>query len=198
MRGCFLEPWCWAVLLGCLLGGLRLIDVWNEIVNRSRSRLILWECFLWIAWAVWWGGLSFYAILVVPIGTEQLGSVEQGFITQKVSLWHNGMTVLFVLCLAIDALDRNKRALWVVVSLLTMITFALIIAHSCSPGNWIFARKQHLQASTLNTQSTCGSRLRSGWWGCQYHFSFAQRNATLLQPLKAIIEHGGHVYKHAG
>ncbi len=141
MRGCFLEPWCWAVCWAVCWVGYRLIDVWNEIVNRSRSRLILWECFLWIAWAVWWGGLSFYAILVVPIGTEQLGSVEQGFITQKVSLWHNGMTVLFVLCLAIDALDRNKRALWVVVSLLAMITFALIIAHSLLSGQLDFREK---------------------------------------------------------
>ncbi|MFM8571811.1 MAG: hypothetical protein ACKOAU_09465 [Pirellula sp.] len=44
----------------------------------------------WILWGLWWGGLSFYAIVVVPIGTEQIGSVAQGFITQRVTQWHEG------------------------------------------------------------------------------------------------------------
>lgn len=36
--------------------------------------------------ALWWGGLTFYALFVVPTGVDVLGGeTEQGFITQRVS-----------------------------------------------------------------------------------------------------------------
>jgi hypothetical protein len=39
-----------------------------------------------LAMALWWGGLTFYALFVVPTGVEVLGGeTEQGFITQRVS-----------------------------------------------------------------------------------------------------------------
>ena len=39
-----------------------------------------------LAMAFWWGGLTFYALIVVPIGVEVLGgATEQGFITRQVS-----------------------------------------------------------------------------------------------------------------
>lgn len=38
-----------------------------------------------LARGMWWGGLCFYAVVIVPIGTEVIGSVEQGFITQRVT-----------------------------------------------------------------------------------------------------------------
>ena len=40
-----------------------------------------WRTGLLFAWAIWWGGLSFYALFVVPIGTEIVGGFEQGLIT---------------------------------------------------------------------------------------------------------------------
>ena len=48
---------------------------------RSIGRTT-WSSFLLLVWAAWWGGLCFYAMVVVPIGTELIGSVEQGLITQ--------------------------------------------------------------------------------------------------------------------
>src|SRR5437660_7364466 len=39
--------------------------------------------------ALWLGGFTFYASVVVPIGTERLGRVGQGFITQRVADWIN-------------------------------------------------------------------------------------------------------------
>ena len=101
----------------------------NWSIDAIRFREATWSNLLWIAWGIWWGGLSFYAIIVVPIGTELIGSVEQGFITQKVTLWHNGLSILFVFCLAIEAYRRKSRALWVVVSLLMMIDLALVVDH---------------------------------------------------------------------
>ena len=36
--------------------------------------------------ALWLGGFTFYALVVVPTGTDVLGgSVEQGFVTQAVT-----------------------------------------------------------------------------------------------------------------
>jgi len=50
--------------------------------------------------ALWWGGLTFYALFVVPTGVDVLGGeTEQGFITQRVSNVINlcGMVALAVL-----------------------------------------------------------------------------------------------------
>ena len=79
--------------------------------------------------------------MVVPIGTEQIGSVEQGFITQKVTLWHNVITILFILAISIDAFCRKKRASWIVVVLLSTITVALLIAHSMLSSQMNFEEK---------------------------------------------------------
>ena len=102
----------------------------NRSIDAIRIRKALWSNLLWLVWAMWWGGLSFYALVVVPIGTELVGSVEQGFITQKVTIWHNGLSILFVFCLAIEAYTRKSRVLWVVVSLLMMIDLALVFGHA--------------------------------------------------------------------
>jgi hypothetical protein len=38
-----------------------------------------------LALAGWWGALTFYGAVVVPEGTEQLGSQTQGLVTQQVT-----------------------------------------------------------------------------------------------------------------
>ena len=45
----------------------------------------------WILFAIWFGGFTFYAAVVIPIGTELVGTTEQGLITQQVSNWLNGI-----------------------------------------------------------------------------------------------------------
>lgn len=45
----------------------------------------MWRYVLILALAFWLGGLTFYALIVVPIGTDILGSTGQGFITQRVT-----------------------------------------------------------------------------------------------------------------
>lgn len=49
-----------------------------------------------LLWALWFGGLTFYAAFVVPIGTDQIGSVGQGLITQQVTIRLNGIAVIFL------------------------------------------------------------------------------------------------------
>lgn len=84
---------------------------------------------LLLVWAAWWGGLSFYAIVVVPIGTDLIGSVEQGFVTQKVTLWHNALTGVFLLCLVIEAYCRPSRLRWSFVIALAILEFGLFSLH---------------------------------------------------------------------
>ena len=51
------------------------------MIARDLSRLAAV-----LTMALWWGGLTFYALFVVPTGVDVLGGeTEQGFITQRVS-----------------------------------------------------------------------------------------------------------------
>lgn len=43
--------------------------------------------------SLWFGGFTFYAVVVVPIGSEQLGSMGQGSITQPVSEYLNWLGI---------------------------------------------------------------------------------------------------------
>lgn len=66
---------------------------------------------LLIAFATWWGGFTFYASVVVPVGSDILGSSRtQGFITQIVTHWLNiaeGLTIFAMTC---DLwVNRNRR-----------------------------------------------------------------------------------------
>ena len=62
--------------------------------------------------AVWWGGFTFYAVIVVPTGHLVLHSrVRQGFITQQVTTWLNliGVVVLVAFLVRI-IIDRPPRS----------------------------------------------------------------------------------------
>ncbi len=90
----------------------------------------LWSTWTLIVWAVWWGGLTFYAIVVVPIGTELIGSVDQGFITQQATWWHNCILFCFVVCLAIESIARRSRLLSGLAAALLLINLLLILDHA--------------------------------------------------------------------
>ncbi len=89
-----------------------------------------WRAILLLVWAAWWGGLSFHALIVVPIGTDLLVSTEQGFVTQRVTQWHNGLSALLLLCLFVEALRGRKRSVWFATVALTTILIALVVWHS--------------------------------------------------------------------
>ena len=75
--------------------------------RRNFARLLPHMAAL-LAMALWWGGLTFYAAFVVPIGVEVLGgATEQGFITQRVS---NIINLLGALTLVV--LVWNAAASW--------------------------------------------------------------------------------------
>ena len=100
---------------------------------RLAQRLLLrdvWSLALLILWSVWWGGLTFYAIVVVPVGTELIGSVEQGFITQQVTWWHNWLLAILVASLCLEAWCQRSRLLCAVAMLMLMINLTLFTDHA--------------------------------------------------------------------
>lgn len=90
---------------------------------------VIWRNGLLLCGTVWWGGLSFYAMFVVPIGTELIGSSEQGAITQQVTRWHNGIFCVFLILCWIEALRRRQTQLMVCGSLLSVTLVGLFYWH---------------------------------------------------------------------
>ncbi len=91
---------------------------------RNISTLLVF-----ITWGVWWGGLTLYAVVVVPIGTSDLGSVEQGFVTQRVTISHNWLSVVFILCLILESFRRSSRFLFGMGIALSILTYELFRWH---------------------------------------------------------------------
>lgn len=99
---------------------------------RIANRLLetLWSFALLLAWAFWWGGLSFYAIAVVPIATEQIGSTSQGFVTREVTQWHNTWSMVVVGLLFVEAARRRSVPLGIVSVLLLGVCIGLVLDHN--------------------------------------------------------------------
>ena len=89
-----------------------------------------WRLLLLLVWATWWGGIFFYAVVVVPIGTEAIGTVEQGFLTQQVSQMHNGLSVVFLLCLLVESLRLRSVVVGVIVATLALNLVLMFVWHS--------------------------------------------------------------------
>jgi len=80
------------------------------------SRFVSWLILLrrWVAlllFAAWWGGFSFYSIVVVHTGHRVLQSkLKQGFITEKVTTQLNWLGVVTLAVLAADLIwDEGRR-----------------------------------------------------------------------------------------
>ena len=71
--------------------------------------------------ALWFGGFTFYAAIVVPVGTELIGTSEQGIITQTVTHWLNGiggLSLIGLFYLAFIAYPhKGLKTCWVLLSL---------------------------------------------------------------------------------
>jgi hypothetical protein len=89
-----------------------------------------WRLLLHLVWATWWGGIFFYAVVVVPIGTEAIGAVEQGFLTQQVSQMHNGLSILFLLCLLVEAIRSRSVGVGAIVATLALNLVLMFVWHS--------------------------------------------------------------------
>lgn len=106
------------------------MDAGTTAVISGAPMKTLWTTLLNLTFAVWWGGLTFYSVFVVPMGTAQIGTTEQGFITQQVTWWHNMILVVMVVLLAIEAWRERHRWLWALVAILSIVATLLFFQHS--------------------------------------------------------------------
>jgi hypothetical protein len=95
-----------------------------------------------LLFAIWWGGFTFYAAVVVPIGQHVLGSATaQGFVTQPVSDRINliGAVVIAVSCWNLIAVRRGAtprvwRVLVISWAVLAIFQVALFVLHPWLDG----------------------------------------------------------------
>lgn len=95
----------------------------NFVVVTVRPLLLI------LLFAIWWGGLTFYALIVVPIGSDVTSSVEQGFVTQRVTFWHNLLLTLLTICVVAEALFRRNLRWWLLLASMLLINAALLFLH---------------------------------------------------------------------
>jgi hypothetical protein len=77
---------------------------------------------------LWLGGLTFYAAVVVPIGSHVVGRMNQGLVTQHVSNWLNVIGIVAIVFLGANAWRERSRLMlitWLVIALLQ--TFLLVL-----------------------------------------------------------------------
>jgi len=77
------------------------------------------------ALGVWLGGLTFYALVVIPSGASVVGDTTQGFITQRVTGWLNWIGVLALVALLPSITRRWMIGTWVCMGLALAVLFAI-------------------------------------------------------------------------
>ncbi|MEM6634195.1 MAG: hypothetical protein AAF694_31250 [Bacteroidota bacterium] len=108
--------------------------------NTTYKNIILASVF--ILFSIWFGGFTFYAAVVIPIGTEVIGSTEQGFITQQVSNWLNGIGGIALIGLAWLAFriyqHRGFKWLWffLCISWLLLLILHPVLDRFLLPGTY--------------------------------------------------------------
>src|SRR5438132_368977 len=74
---------------------------------------LVWRFLIVAAFAFWQGGFTFYAAVVVPIGTGVLGSpMEQGAITRQVTVYLNLAGGIALVLFAADNIVARDPAKW--------------------------------------------------------------------------------------
>lgn len=82
------------------------------------------------SFALWWGGLTFYSVVVVPIGTEAFDSTSQGFVTQQVTNWLNGLSVACLGVLLWNLWVQKSRLLTSSWLAMAVAAAALLVLHA--------------------------------------------------------------------
>lgn len=80
--------------------------------KRWPASADIWRFIVVLALAGWWGALTFYGMVVVPEGTEQLGSQIQGLVTQQVTRTLNLVADVVIGLLFFELRRSGKRSTW--------------------------------------------------------------------------------------
>jgi hypothetical protein len=100
-------------------------DVADEIRMQLFRRFLVVQALM-----LWQGGFLFYAAIVVPTGTDVLGSFEQGRVTRHVTDTMNAIGAIAVAILAWDQLNslawrRTRWGLWTIFAIGVAMLFWL-------------------------------------------------------------------------
>ena len=119
---------------------------------RETSRLFLTIAAL----AFWQGGLTFYAVVVVPVANSILTGGEQGFVTQEVTNWMNWIGVLAVLILVANAVLLRSGAFWGLCGLLALTLVGLFVIHAqmdavLDPASFAISDRERFARCTSDT-----------------------------------------------
>lgn len=70
---------------------------------------LIFRSLLLAAFAIWFGGFTFYVSFVVPVGTDVLGTaMEQGMITRRVTVYLNYIGILALVLMLVEPLVNGK------------------------------------------------------------------------------------------
>ena len=97
--------------------------------NRGIRPAAVWRFVVIMALASWWGALTFYGMVVVPAGTEQLGSQTQGLVTQHVTRTLNLIGVALIGLLFFDLLRSGTRTAWALWGTFVVCQIVLFFVH---------------------------------------------------------------------
>jgi hypothetical protein len=98
-----------------------------------------------VALAGWWGALTFYGLVVVPEGTEQLGSQTQGLVTQQVTRTLNFLGVAVAVLLFFELRRTGTRGAWLAWFVFLICQTALFGVHA-----WLSALLQPVNGAAVD------------------------------------------------
>ena len=112
--------------------GAHIIGTWLN--DRGICPAAIWRFILILALGSWWGALTFYGMVVVPTGTEQLGSQTQGLVTQQVTRTLNLMGVAVIGLVFFDLRRSGSRLRWALWGTFAACQLVLFYVHHWLSG----------------------------------------------------------------
>lgn len=148
--------------------------------SRNRWWLSTWQILYAAALALWLGGLTFYALFVIPVGTERWGSVEQGMLTASVTVRLNWIATVAILLIAIESLRVRRRWFGFGAALLIGLQVWLFLLHGQLSERLVLATGEMREsAGSLSFYDTHRIYLlvTAAQWllGCLFFAEFCQR-----------------------
>lgn len=104
----------------------------TQMADRMSALVLLRRALAIVALSLWIGGVTFYGLVVVPLGGRVLGNAAaQGFITQAVTLRLNliGLVALAVLVWNASRTRGRRGPLWITWSAMLITQAALLLLY---------------------------------------------------------------------
>jgi len=138
---------------------------------------------------LWQGGFVFYAAVVVPVGTDVLGSsAMQGAVTQQVTNWLNRLGVAALCILAWDvAFTSPRRTIrWITWGGTAGLLAVLFFLHAVLDSNFDSTRKISADPATFKTVHITYLWVSTIQWLLSLVFAWSTLRAWALPPLEHV------------